>query len=423
VRAFKYQSAPTTGVSVVPAAPATTATVLGYASLGVVLGTATGLTPGLHANAVALLLASAAPRLPGTGLGVAAAMLATGVVHTFLDVVPALALGVPDAAMAASALPGHRLVLDGRGDEAVRLSACGSVVGVLAAVPLAVPLTRAARQFLPVLIDALPVVLGGVACYLVATESSVRAAVGGVVAFAASAGLGAAVLDRALAGPLPVASVLAPLFAGLFGAPILLESFRGEGGVPPQADAAIRMGRGALGITATAGAVAGAAVAYVPGMSAGVAATVALPAAPGRHPARGYIVASSAANTATAVFALFALAGLDAARTGVTVALVAAGAPVRLPALVPAIALAGAAGTGLVVAVGGPYLRAAGRVDHVRLALGVLCLLAALAYLFGGAAGVGVFLGASVVGLVPAAVGCRRVHLMGALIGPLAVGL
>ncbi|MFB6281795.1 MAG: tripartite tricarboxylate transporter permease [Haloferacaceae archaeon] len=405
------------------AAPATTATVLGYAGLGVALGTATGLTPGLHANAVALLLAAAAPQLPGTGLGVGAAVLATGVVHTFLDAVPALALGVPDAAMAASALPGHRLVLAGRGEEAVRLSACGSAACVLAAVPLAVPLTRAARRLLPVLEGALPVVLGAVACYLVATEPSVRAAVGGAAAFAASAGLGATVLGRGVGGPLPVGSVLAPLFAGLFGAPVLLASLRGEGGVPPQADAAIRMGRGAVGLTAGAGAVAGAAVAYVPGVSAGVAATVALPAAPGRHPARGYVVASSAANTATAVFALFALAGLDAARTGVTVALVAADAPVVLPALVPAVALSAAAGAALVLAVGGRYLRAARRVDHARLAVGVLGLLAGLSYLFGGPTGVGVYLAAAVVGLGPAAVGCRRVHLMGSLIGPLAVGL
>lgn len=407
----------------IPADPATTATVLGYVGLGVVLGSATGLTPGLHANAVALLLAAAAPRLPGTGLGVAAAMLATGVVHTFLDAVPALALGVPDASMAASALPGHRLVLDGRGPEAVRLSACGSVAGVLAAVPLAVPLTRAARTVAPAVEAALPLVLGAVVCFLLATESSLGAAVGGTVAFAASAALGGAVLDLSVAGPLPVGSVLAPLFAGLFGAPVLLESLRGDGGVPPQDGATLRMSRLGLGVTATAGAAAGAVVAYVPGVSAGVAATVALPAAPGRHPARGYVVASSAANTATAVFALFALAALDAARTGVTVALREAGSPVVLPVLAAAVALAAAAGAALVVVAGDRYLRAARRVDHGRLAVAVLVALACLAGLFGGVAGVGVYLAASIVGLLPGRVGCRRVHLMGSLIGPLATGL
>ncbi|ESS06042.1 MAG: putative membrane protein, partial [uncultured archaeon A07HB70] len=111
--------------------PATTT--VAYAVVGVCLGTASGLTPGVHANAFALLLAAGAGALPGPALAVGAAMLAAGVVHTFLDVVPALALGVPDPSMAASALPGHRLVLAGRGREALRLSALGSAAGAFAA--------------------------------------------------------------------------------------------------------------------------------------------------------------------------------------------------------------------------------------------------------------------------------------------------
>ena len=84
---------------------------------GIALGTASGLLPGLHANNMAFLLAGVAPSVPGPPLYVAMAMLSAGVVHTFLDVVPSLALGVPDASMAAVALPGHRLVLEGRGRE------------------------------------------------------------------------------------------------------------------------------------------------------------------------------------------------------------------------------------------------------------------------------------------------------------------
>jgi putative membrane protein len=404
-------------------APATSLGTLAYALAGVGLGTASGLTPGLHANAFALLLAAAAPALPGSTLGVGAAILAAGVVHTFLDVVPALALGVPDAAMAAGALPGHRLVLAGRGREALRLSAVGSATGVVAAVPLAVPLTRLARTAAPTLDAALPVVLGAVACYLVATESSVRAAVGGVLALAASTALGAVVLDLSPSGVLPVGSVLAPLFAGLFGAPILVESLRGDGGVPPQGDPVISIPRVGVGVTAGAGALTGALVAYVPGVSAGVAATLALPAAPGAYRARGFVIASSGANTATAVFALFALTGLGTPRTGVTVALADANVPLVLPVLLPVVAFAAALGTLLVVSVGDRYLRVAGRADASRLSLAVLVGLAGLSYLFAGLAGVGIYLVATPVGLVPARVGARRVHLMGVLLGPLALGL
>lgn len=115
---------------------------LGFVAVGVLCGTLSGLTPGLHANNFALLMAAVAPKVPGPPTLVGAAMLAAGVTHTFLDVVPALALGVPDAAMAAVALPGHRLVLEGKGREALRLSALGSVLAVLFAVPLAIPMTE-----------------------------------------------------------------------------------------------------------------------------------------------------------------------------------------------------------------------------------------------------------------------------------------
>ena len=402
--------------------PAPAATVA-YALVGVCLGTLSGLTPGVHANAFALLLASLAADLPGPALAVGAAMLAAGVVHTFLDVVPALALGVPDASMAASALPGHRLVLAGRGREALRLSALGSLAGALAAIPLAVPLTRVVADLAPALDRHLPVVLAGVAAYLVATESSVRAAVAGVVTFALSTALGAVVLDLSPSAPLPVGSVLAPLFAGLFGAPVLLDAARGSGDVPRQHGTALSLPRPAMGLTAGAGALTGALVAYVPGVSAGVAATLALPAAPSSHRARGFLVAQSAANTATATFALFALAGLGATRTGVTVALAEAEVPPLLSTLVPVVALAAAAGAILVVVAGDRYLRVVGRVDGALLAAGVLVGLAVLAGLFAGAVGVGIYLVAGVVGLVPVRLGARRVHLMGVLLGPLALSL
>jgi TctA family transporter len=76
----------------------------------------------------------------------------------------------------------------------------------------------------------------------------------------------------------------------------------------------------------------------------------------------------------------------------------------------------------LVPAVGDRYLAAAGRVDYARLSAAMIVGLASLAYLFAGAAGVGVFALASAIGMIPPRFGARRVHLMGVLMGPLIVG-
>jgi putative membrane protein len=397
------------------------ATALAFVLGGVALGTLSGLTPGLHVNNLALLLASVAPAVPGPPRLVGAAMLAAGVVHSFLDAVPALALGVPDAAMAASALPAHRLVIAGRGREAVRLSALGSGLAVALAVPLAVPVTRAMTVAYPTVRAHLPVLLGLVVAFLLLTEGSVPAFCGGAAGFAGSATLGHATLDLSPAAPLDSGGMLTPLFAGLFGAPVLLEALSGSG-VPEQDDATIAVSRRTVGLTAAAGSLAGAVVGYLPGVSSAVAAVLALALVPGSTDARGFVVATSGVNTANTIFALFALSALGTPRTGVMVALREAKAPVNLPLLLAAAGIAGLAGFLLVLSVGDRYLRTVGTVDQFRLSVGVLALLVGLSWLFAGWVGAAVFGVATLVGLVPARFGARRVHLMGVLLGPLMMG-
>ena len=401
-------------------APETTVAALLAVLVGVALGTVSGLTPGLHANNFALLLVAFAPSVPGPPELVGAAMLAAGVTHTFLDVVPALALGVPDAAMAVTALPGHRLVLAGRGREALRLSALGSGLAVVFAVPLALPLTWTMVRFYPAIRPRLPVVLASVAVYLVATERGRLATFGGALSFVASSALGLALLDVGLDGPLPAGDVLAPLFGGLFGAPVLVDAFRG-GGVPPQADARIATGRRTVAVMAALGALAGAIVGYVPGVSSAIAAAVVLGVVSNAG-ARGFVVAVSGVNTSNAIFALFALVALGTPRTGVLVALNEAAVPLNLPLLLAAVVAASAVGVVLVPLLGDRYLAAAGRVDYAKLSIAMIVGLGGLSYLFAGVAGVGVFAAASAIGMLPPRFGARRVHLMGVLMGPLILG-
>lgn len=402
-----------------PADPALAVPLLIATIAGCALGTCSGLVPGLHANNFALLLTAAAPTLDVDPLVLGAAMLAAGVVHTFLDVVPALAIGVPDAAMAATALPGHRLVLEGRGREALRLSAVGSGLAVAIALPLSIPVTWAMVRLAPTLYANLPLVIAGVVIALLVTDSSNRARLAGLFVFAVGAALGVVVLPLDLSGPLG-GSVLAPLFGGLFGAPVLLDAMDGAG-IPPQADPRLAMAPRSLGGAATAGALSGAAVGYLPGVSAAVAAVVSLPLVSGDDGARSYLVAASGANTSNAVFALFALVALGTPRTGVLVAVDDIGVPLSLGALLPAVVVAGAVGFVLVTLLGDTALRVVGRTDARAVSLTVLSLVAILAGLFAGVLGLAVLAVATLVGLLPPRLGTRRVYLMGVLLGPIAL--
>lgn len=402
--------------------PALTLQLLAWVLAGSLLGSCSGLVPGLHANNFAFLLAGVAPSVPGPPLFVGCAMLAAGVVHTFLNAVPAMALGVPDAEMAITALPGHRLVLEGRGSEAIRLSALGSILAVLAAVPLAVPVTRAVTAAYPTIRAHLSLVLAMVAVALIASEPTWRGRFGGLSSFALAAGLGALTLDLSADAPLEAGGTLAPLFAGLFGAPVLIDAIRGSG-IPPQDGEDVTTSRRFVGTTAVAGALAGAVVGYIPGISAAIAAVAVLAVVPDGASDRGYIVATSGVDTANTIFALFALVAIGQPRTGVLVAFEETAAPLELPILLAGVVLAGLLGFALVIVVGDAYLELVGRLTYWKISVAVLALLLGLSYLFTGPLGIVIFAAATAIGLVPVRLRCRRVHLMGVLIGPLMLGL
>lgn len=414
---------------------------LAFVVAGIAVGTLSGLTPGLHVNALAMLLAIAAPSIPGPPHLVGATLLAAGVTHSFLDIVPSLTLGVPDAAMAATALPGHRLVLGGRGHEALRLSILGSTTAVGLALLLGVPVTLAMERLYPVVRAHLPVVLGLVMALLVARERTWLARLGGFVALVVSGVFGIVVLDANPVGVLPVDDVLLPAFAGLFGVPILLAALRGDG-VPRQDDPRIAAHPLAVGRAAVAGAGAGGIVGYVPGVSSAIAAVLALGALTGSADGttvdstggvtdgtsqgsgdRAFLVAVSGVNTSNTIFALFALLALGSPRTGVLVAYERAALPLNLPLLLAAVVLAGAASAVLGIVVGDYALSVAHGIDNQRLVLVVLALLVVLAALFAGHYGVGVLTVATAIGFIPHLARARRVHLMGVLVVPLATGL
>jgi putative membrane protein len=214
---------------------------------------------------------------------------------------------------------------------------------------------------------------------------------------------------------------LAPLFAGLFGAPVLIEAL-GGGGVPPQDDATLALSKPAVGGLSAAGTLSGAVVGFLPGVSSAIAATGALLAVPYRFGARGFVVITSGVNTANTIFALLALRALGSPRTGVLVALESSGVPLSFPLLLASVALASAVGFVLVPTLGDRYLSLVGSVDYRRLSTVVLALLVGLSFVLAGPVGVGIFAVATVVGLVPARFGARRATLMGVLLVPLALG-
>ena len=168
--------------------PQLLAIVLTASIVGAAMGTFSGLVPGVHVNAMAMLLVSSYPaveslvHVDGLPLAMASLVTSAAVVHSFVDFVPSVFIGAPDGASALSVLPGHRLLLQGRGMEAVSRAADGSLVGACAATLLAIPLylvassvgTGAVDQVTPYVIVAVLLVTVGSEHGLDRWDASVR---------------------------------------------------------------------------------------------------------------------------------------------------------------------------------------------------------------------------------------------------------
>jgi len=153
--------------------------------LGVIAGVITGLIPGIHINLVSLLLVSISGYFLGFvhPLSLGVFIVAMAVTHTFLDIIPSVFLGAPDADTALAVLPGHKLLLEGRGYEAIKLATIGSLLCLLATImviPFLLPFLPAVYGFLQPYIGW---ILLAVVIFMILKESGLRGKFWGVVVF------------------------------------------------------------------------------------------------------------------------------------------------------------------------------------------------------------------------------------------------
>ena len=96
--------------------------------IGILIGIFTGLTPGIHINLISLLVVSSSVILLNyfSIVSLACFIISMSVTHSFLDSIPGIFLGAPDADMVLGVLPGHRYLLKGNGMMALKLTLVGS---------------------------------------------------------------------------------------------------------------------------------------------------------------------------------------------------------------------------------------------------------------------------------------------------------
>ena len=382
---------------------------------GVLIGTLSGLTPGIHSNTLAALLLSVSAVLPFDSQELAIVFISSAITHTFLDFLPSSFIGVPDEDMAVAVLPAHEMVLDGRGIEAASISALSSFLAVAASLPAVIFLRYLDYSLIEKIV--VPVVLF-FSAYMILNERDVfggslaswRKRLYALLVFLTSGFIGYTAMLLPVSQK-PGATMLLPLLTGLFAVPVLVASISGKD--IPEQKLIIKLPETGYVLR---GAISGFVVSLFPGISSGVAAAVSSADA---KEAEEYVSAVSASNTVNAFLSLAVLVYFGRVRSGAANAIKETGYLPGISEIVLAVLITGVIAVLLTIFFARLFSVIARKQQTVSL-LALLFILA-LSYYMTGAAGLWVLVASSAAGFATQFFGVRRIHCMGSLMVPVVI--
>lgn len=393
---------------------------------GTILGLIAGIIPGLHSNTFSALIVSTSAFLflYFSPEDVMAMIITSAVAYTIANIIPATFLGVPSEDTAIAILPAHKMVLEGRGFEALSISCFSSLFSVFLSLPLFFTAMFVGLNY-EFFKKATPFVLISVAVLLVMSErgeefegslSAWRKRLYALLVFLVSGMLGYTALQSSeLAEITPAGSVLLPLLTGLFGAPVLLFSiFTKSSRIPKQE---IKLSFPEV-YTTIKGSLAGFFVSIFPGISSGVATVV---SSLGERSERGYIIAMSSANTANAILCFFMLLAIGRTRSGSADALKSLNLIPSFQEIAFLSIISGLIAFLSTLAFGFFISKKIDQLDGRKLSIVVFVLLSAIVLALTGFYGLAVFCSAIPIGLSTQFLGVRRINCMGCLILPVTI--
>ncbi|MBS3130923.1 tripartite tricarboxylate transporter permease [Candidatus Woesearchaeota archaeon] len=388
------------------------------ASLGIFAGIFTGLTPGVHINLVAILVVSSASYLLGifslASLGVF--IIAMAITHTFLDTIPAIFLGAPEADTALGVLPGHKLLLQGRGYEAVKLTIVGSFFSFLLAL-----------AFFPLFIWIVPRVYEGlqkwiawilivIMAYMILGERSNEARLYAAVVFLLSGILGAFVFNFP-----NLNQPLFPLLSGLFGISMLIVSLSDNAQIPKQyITDEIRLGKWQSFKALLSATFSGSLVSFFPGLGPAQAAIIGSNTM-GKTNNYTFLVLVGGINTVNMLVSLVSLYTIDKARNGAVLAMQQIIDKVDFNMLILFIGtslFAAGIATFLTLYISRVFSNVISHVNYKVLTLSIITFIVALTFYFSSFMGLLILITSTAIGIIPNVVNVKRSHAMGCLILP-----
>ena len=398
--------------------------------IGILIGTTTGMIPGIHVNtAGAILFASSSLLLTQVSPEfLCVLMVSMSIAHALIEFVPSMLLGVPQEGTATSILPGHRMVLQGRSKEVIRIVAVGGFGAILVTVVM-LPAFAIALPFLHDITKPFTwIILLVASIYLTySLTANFRDFLWSLLLFVLSGILGWIIFQT----PISSGVSLMCTFSGLFGISTILFSLNDSSTIPhqnPFYELNIDYNKFK---SIFAGGITGAILGFLPGFGP-AQGTVIAQAVSGTNDNNdddtvNFLLATSGLNISDCLFSLIAIYIIGNPRSGIAVYmsyLISEMSINHLIIFIFASLLAVSVSLVFALKLGDSFSRLMARIDYKTLSIGVIMLQIVILYIFifYYQAPVGymtlALVTSTAMGMLPHYIGVGKSHLMGILIIP-----
>lgn len=388
-------------------------------TLGLIIGTLTGLTPGIHINLVAAFLLASAPLLlpifPLIALIIF--IVSMTITHTFIDFIPSIFLGAPDEGTVLAILPSHELLLNGKGHEALILSTTGAILGIILLLPLIPFFIYLLPIIYPYIQNIIPIILIMLIIFIIFSEKNKK--LFALLVIALSGFLGLASLNLNLKDP------LLPLLTGLFGASSLITSIEKKEKLPSQEISGIKLilkniPKKSFIKSISASLIASPLCSFLPALGSSQASAIGSYVI-GELTKKEFLILLGIVNTLVMSLSFITLFSINKLRTGSAAAisqLIPKLSAQDLFLIILAVFISGILAFIISIQISKIFSRLINKINYNKLSLFILLFLTAIIFLFSGLIGILVYITSTALGIFCILLGIKRTTLMACLIVP-----
>ena len=377
--------------------------------LGVIIGVIAGLCPGIHPNTFATITL---PLLATTNpLYASIFLLSSTVVNSFVSTVPSILLGAPEDTDVLGVLPGHKMLINGKGYEAIRLTVIGSIGGTIFSI-ISLPIFYFIIPFLYNIIKPfISIILLLIVVYMVYIEKGFKKKIFSIFIFILSGILGIITLNFSN-------KLIFPLLSGLFGLPLLILAVFTKTKFPEKFTFKYeKFNFRRISLNSIIGSLSGIITGLLPGIGAAQATLMTQQATKSKND-KDFLMALGAVTTANVIYSILALWLIGKGRSGIAVAiseLINININYVLLFLCIIIISSGIAAY-LTLRITKHVMNILKKINYSLLNISIIIMIFIIGFLFSGIIGLYVLIIAMFIGLIPNYVDVKRTHCMGCLI-------